>query len=60
MLSAIKEAGFTGKVVDAPAAPVAKPGVRVDVAALPRTVREVFERAGEMGRLVLVDVHGPG
>lgn len=60
MLNAIDEAGFTGKVVDEPAAAEAQPGVQVDLEALPQAIREVFERAKENGRLVIMDIHGPG
>jgi hypothetical protein len=60
MLAAIADAGFTGTAVDPPAPATESKAVSVDVAALPQRVREAFQRAKERGRLVLVDVHGPG
>jgi len=60
MLSAISELGFTGKVVDEPAEAAAVPGVRVDVKSLPQPLKDTFERAAKDGRLVIVDIHGPG
>jgi hypothetical protein len=60
MLAAIEEAGFEGRPVDGPATAPAREGVRLDVSVLPETLRAAFARAKEQGRLVLVDVHGPG
>jgi copper chaperone CopZ len=59
MLQAIAEAGFEGRTVEAPEGG-AVAGITVNPAGLPGPVREAFERAREHGRLVLVDVHGPG
>jgi copper chaperone CopZ len=59
MLKAIADTGFKGRQVEGPEDGDTA-GVSVDPAALPDVVRAVFEHAMERGRLVLVDVHGPG
>ncbi|MHC4841294.1 MAG: hypothetical protein ACYTDT_10135 [Planctomycetota bacterium] len=59
MLTAIEGEGFTGKVVDEIIEPeTAK--VTLDLTTLPEDLQQLFAKAKDESRLVLIDIHGPG
>ena len=60
MLEAIKGAEFSGKVVDSIPTREKTTGTTLDLNQMPARVQDLFEQAAKEGKLVLIDVHGPG
>jgi hypothetical protein len=60
ILKAISDAGFAGRVVDAPAEVETETPASLDLNTLPVKLAEAFKLAAAESRHVLVDVHGPG
>lgn len=60
MLAAIAAVGFEGRVLDKAPEPKDATVAQLVVSELPEPLRAIFEQAAIDGKLVLVDIHGPG
>ena len=59
MLTAVEGEGFSGKVVDE-IIEVATAAVTLELTTLPEDLQQLFSKAKDENRLVLIDIHGPG
>ncbi|MCF6228164.1 MAG: hypothetical protein L3J82_05790 [Planctomycetes bacterium] len=60
MLAVIKKEGFKGKVVERTDDIEEVKAVTIDLATVGKKLKTIFDKAAAEGKLVLVDIHGPG
>lgn len=60
MLAVIEKEGFEGKVVERTGDIEESKAVTIDLATIGEKLKTIFDKAAAEGKLVLVDIHGPG